>query len=511
MFALALVAVPPLVLLVDLLRQPAAPIYLAGDFGLIELGTREAARGVRLLGPWSRFRWNHPGPAYFYLLAPFYKAAGGRALGLYAGAVTLNAAAALTAVAVVTRRAGARAGLCAAVVLLAFTWAVGPLALRDLWNPSVVVLPTLTLVTLCAAAAAGSGWSLAAAAIVATFVVQTHVSTAPFALIALGAAALAYVFRRASSPADATGPGNRWGRAGAGLAAAVIVLLWLPPLVEQATAPSGNLGELARFTLMPHEGHGVAESARAFAIEVTSLPFGLPGREPPHALPALDAGRIGVLALFAGVAIVCVVGGLRRGDRFVTALGVSALAGGVVCVWLATQVVGPLLGYLVYWMAALPLAALAGLGVLVSRALGPRGVAVVAVAGALAAGGAAVAVRGAPPLATASDQRVARIIDEAGEQGLLRADRPLLIRKADRDYREWVVITGVTLALDRLDIDVRVTDDLLVYFSPRHRWTGDERTELVIGDAGEPLSPDLLAGTRPLATIEGTAVYVRHR
>jgi hypothetical protein len=111
LFALTLVAVPPAVLLVDLLRQPAAPIYLSSDFGLIAMATREAARGVRLLGPWSRFGWNHPGPAYFYVLAPFYQAAGARALGLYAGVVVLNAAAALTVVAVVARRAGTRAGV----------------------------------------------------------------------------------------------------------------------------------------------------------------------------------------------------------------------------------------------------------------------------------------------------------------------------------------------------------------------------------------------------------------
>lgn len=514
LFALTLVAVPFVVLLVDLLRQPAVPVYLVADFGLIELATREAARGVRLLGAWSRFGWNHPGPAYFYLLAPFYTAAGARSLGLYAGVITLNAAAALMVVVVVARRAGTWAGLCTAVVLLVFMWAVGPLALRDLWNPSVVVLPTLTLVVLCAAAAAGSGWSLGAAAIVATFVAQTHISTAPFGLIALGVATLARhgcVRRRASSPADETArrSGQRWGRVGAGLVATIIVLLWLPPLVEQATAPSGNLSELVSFALTPRAGHGLTESARAFAIGATSLPFGLSGHDPPHTLPALDAGRVSVLVLFVGAAVVGVVGGLRRGDRFVTALGVAALAGGVVCVALATQVAGPLVGYLMHWMVAIPLAALIGVAVLVSHVVRPREMAVVMVAGAVAAGGVAVAVRGVPPVASASDLRVARIVDEAGERGLLRADRPLLVRTASRGHGEWIVVTGLVAALDRLGIDVRVPDQSLAHFSPRQRWTGDERTALVIGEVGQPLNPDALAGTWPLVTVGDTAVFVR--
>ena len=42
----------------------------ASDFALLELSTDEALRGTQLLGPYSRFGWRHPGPAYFYLQAP---------------------------------------------------------------------------------------------------------------------------------------------------------------------------------------------------------------------------------------------------------------------------------------------------------------------------------------------------------------------------------------------------------------------------------------------------------
>jgi hypothetical protein len=42
----------------------------ASDFALLELSTGEALRGAQLLGPYSRFGWRHPGPAYVYLQAP---------------------------------------------------------------------------------------------------------------------------------------------------------------------------------------------------------------------------------------------------------------------------------------------------------------------------------------------------------------------------------------------------------------------------------------------------------
>jgi hypothetical protein len=37
-----------------------------GDYAALELYTRLAAQGRQLLGPYSRFGFHHPGPAYFY-------------------------------------------------------------------------------------------------------------------------------------------------------------------------------------------------------------------------------------------------------------------------------------------------------------------------------------------------------------------------------------------------------------------------------------------------------------
>jgi hypothetical protein len=95
----ACLAAPFVAGLVALLVEARVPVRLGGDSALIELATREASEGARLLGPYSRFGWNHPGPLYFYLLALPYRAAAGDPRGLYAGVLGLNGAAALAVIA----------------------------------------------------------------------------------------------------------------------------------------------------------------------------------------------------------------------------------------------------------------------------------------------------------------------------------------------------------------------------------------------------------------------------
>ena len=71
-------------------------LAFGGDAAALEFGTWHAARGHQLLGAYSRFGWNHPGPAFFYLAAPLYEALGerGPALNLFTFAVQLICAAA---------------------------------------------------------------------------------------------------------------------------------------------------------------------------------------------------------------------------------------------------------------------------------------------------------------------------------------------------------------------------------------------------------------------------------
>ena len=72
--------------------RTADAIITDADFAVGEWYTELATRGELLLGPYSRFNWNHPGPILFYLTAPFYALSGHRAPTLYAVALAINLA-----------------------------------------------------------------------------------------------------------------------------------------------------------------------------------------------------------------------------------------------------------------------------------------------------------------------------------------------------------------------------------------------------------------------------------
>src|SRR4029450_316897 len=67
-------------------------LHPTGDRAAMELATRDVGRYEVLQGLWSRSDWRHPGPVLFYLLAPFYRAAGGSPVGLALGALAINGA-----------------------------------------------------------------------------------------------------------------------------------------------------------------------------------------------------------------------------------------------------------------------------------------------------------------------------------------------------------------------------------------------------------------------------------
>src|SRR5207245_9506948 len=89
--AAGLPAVPVLVLLVRAARATWAP---SSDWAAIEARTRDVwSSHASLVGPYSRYGWNHPGPLLFYVLALPYRLLGGQPHGLFVGALAHNAAA----------------------------------------------------------------------------------------------------------------------------------------------------------------------------------------------------------------------------------------------------------------------------------------------------------------------------------------------------------------------------------------------------------------------------------
>jgi hypothetical protein len=66
---LLLVVAPFVVALARVLATAGQPIHLPDDLALIQLHTRDAMAFHQAVGPFDRYGWSHPGPAYFYLQA----------------------------------------------------------------------------------------------------------------------------------------------------------------------------------------------------------------------------------------------------------------------------------------------------------------------------------------------------------------------------------------------------------------------------------------------------------
>ena len=163
------------------------PTYPTGDRAFLELYTSYATEGNLTVGPYSRFGWNHPGPAYFYALAPFYALGGQREFSLDAAALVINLAV-LAGLIVVVSKAGERFldwSLIAAIAIYLFR----PGPVRDVselltspWNPHIVALPFGLLIGLCAALAVGWVQVMPAIALVSSIIIQTHIGLLPCTL-----------------------------------------------------------------------------------------------------------------------------------------------------------------------------------------------------------------------------------------------------------------------------------------------------------------------------------------
>ena len=353
--------------------------YPVGDQALIELRTADVGKAATpLLGPYSRFGWNHPGPLEFYVLAPLFRAYGSASMGLLLGTLLVNAAALAATMWVAYRRGRLALVLGAGLVLALLLRSMGATDLTDPWNPYITLLPFALFLVLVWSVLDGDLWMLPLVALTGSFLVQTHVSfalqvSAGVLLALLGVWRARRVSRLVLRPhgvaahdAVAFGPHRRrWPPASLAQAAedgwptrrglrrvlvvtgAVLAVCWLPVAVD-AVAGRHNATDLARFFLDGSRPNVGAETAsKLVALELGSdAPWRTEdadrgpwagGPEPVDAhggeVTGTDLGRLAwPLGLFlAGMGLAWAVGprgrsALRLGAVVGTASVVGALA-----------------------------------------------------------------------------------------------------------------------------------------------------------------------------------------
>jgi hypothetical protein len=179
-----------------------------------------------------------PGPLLYWALA-LPARAGSSATAVAAGLV--NALSVMAAVWLAHRRRGRGFMFAVALALVVMCGSLPEEALHDVWNPYLALLPFTLLILLCWSLARGDHRLLPLTALVASFVVQAHLTLVlpGAALVAIGLVGLA---RTRRGPDATREPMRRWSVA----AAAVALVCWLPPILDQAIHRPGNAVELAR-------------------------------------------------------------------------------------------------------------------------------------------------------------------------------------------------------------------------------------------------------------------------
>jgi hypothetical protein len=337
-----------LFLVVSTIISGLPPTFFSIDPAMLELYTKHATRGVQLLGPYSRFGWNHPGPMFFYMAAPFYIISGQSGVSLFLTAKLISLVSAL-GIGLMMRKLSNDCGggaFTISILFLAYILYLGPVLLSSPWNPWVIVLPLGLCSFFAWAFSLGDERYLPAMALVGSFISQTHLAVG----ICMGALfACACVFFVLNYKA-----GSR-GRFLTAIIFSLLILciIWAPPFVEAIRGEGGNLGKLYSFFLEnPHHPQTVSDVLDAVSVTIAWLPLWVLRALHVH-MPEFEAGILakGVSLVQIALLLYCLARARREGINSLAHFCILLLSCLVACVWSVFGVQGHVFSYLVEWIS----------------------------------------------------------------------------------------------------------------------------------------------------------------
>ena len=284
---------------------------------------------------------SHPGPISFLALWPFYKLFGTSAWALQVASIALHVLAMAGILAVAHRRGGTRLALGFGAVLAVLLYGYGTGTFVEPWNPYMPVLWWLLFLVAVWSVVCGDVALLPLAVFAGSFCMQTHVSYLGLVggmagLVVL--AGIAWAVRRRSDRA-ALRPLVRW----TVLAAALGFVLWLPPLIDQATNDPGNASMIVENFRHPSE-EPVGFSAGAELVGVNlNLANLLTGRD------ETAGSMVPALLLIAAWAAAAVVAAVRLRHAALVRLHAVTGAALVLAFVSASRIFGELWYYLALW------------------------------------------------------------------------------------------------------------------------------------------------------------------
>jgi hypothetical protein len=328
-------------LVVRLLTSEWLPI---GDYRTLQLRVSDVGGShTPLLGVYSRYQWNHPGPLVFYLLAIPYRLSGSNDLGLLFGALVINIAAIATAL-WIGARAGHRAFVLTGLFVVLLCVGMNPAGLADPWNPRFMVLAVFTTALGAWRTIAGDRVAALALVLWGSFAVQCHLGSAlPIAVLVLvGLGALVVRSLR--------GPSTRKDRRSLLLIVGVALVCWIPPIIEQLTNRPGNMQLILDFLGDPP----TVTTGPATGLRIVFRYLSIPGNWVRGAEPTLANYSIDTHGWAVPWALLALLAAgwwawRRRWRVELAACGV-ALALVVAAAFAASRIVGAPSPYLLRWI-----------------------------------------------------------------------------------------------------------------------------------------------------------------
>jgi hypothetical protein len=477
--ALIAAALVPFVPAAAEFARRGVPDYLfTGDGATLELRVLQAAHGGQLLGAYSRFYWNHPGPAFFYLALPIYEAFHERGPALNLFMLVVNAIVAIAIVLLARRlRGDPFAWLVAALLAIAQLVAI-PFVQTGEWNLVSPMFPLVLLSFLGAALACGQIEMLPAFAFVASVIVQTHIGYLPEVAAVSGVAAAGGLWHLVSRRSG--WHPQRKDRWIAISTAVVLVVCWSLPLYEAARHRPGNLKLLLDFFAAPHPAEHTWEVILTTVFQGLSVvPVAIADSwriaVPTPGPPVGEAIALGELALVAGA----LSAAWRWRDPTLGVFAAIALAEIVAAVAAVHAIRGDVLPDLVLWIAIPGLMAMVAGAAWLTPQTG-RGGSVTVAFGAVALALALIAPVPRAPIFRDRDVAAEQLAHDV--QAALAArhvDRPVV--RIASDYI-WPPVAAIVLHLYKQRVPIFVERAWVFMFGTRLAEDGQEHPSVVIGD-----------------------------
>lgn len=266
------VVIPPLA---TFARFAFRDVLFTGDLAVVETRLRDLWSGSMILdGPLST-GFNHPGPLYFYVLAPLYGITGGHPWSMIVTGLLVHVGAVLWSVWLAWRRGGAVLGLLVVALVSLTNLAATERLFLDPWNPHLALGFFLVCVLQLWSVMVGDLWQLAPATIVGSFLAQSHIGYVPL-VVAGFTVVLVTLVVDARREHDV---GKSW-HGPVLVSLALLMVCWLPPIIEQVTNSPGNFVRIARyFRSTPEPVIGLRDGIGTFAALYRPLPTWLGGSE----------------------------------------------------------------------------------------------------------------------------------------------------------------------------------------------------------------------------------------